>query len=276
MARLQSMLGLFSGKLGGLVFTNSKSGQVVRKYVIPTNANSVAQQKNRSRFADSASVWAGITEGDKAKWNAYAASSYKAKVTKPGCTYSGFQALVGTFNTATQAQALKREATIAGPGTPTITLGDFKPTTDPLVGTFSGAIDDGAGKAVSQTMSNATLSAAGALTVAIELSSKLTATPDWTDIGSGRKHGYAFFGSMPNKPSANPYLTSLGTVGPLSSVSAFSTTTTVLNLSMVADDLSIDDKKLWYEAGNTVKISGFSVSERGEFQPIGSAVCTVS
>lgn len=276
MARLTSMIGEFSGKLGGIVFTRGKSGQVVRKWVVPTNANTVAQQNNRSRFADAASLFHDLDHGAQANWDAYAASNYKPKRIKAGATYSGFQALTGTFNAASQALALTREVAMTFPGSGSITHGAFTPLKDPMTGTFTGTIDDGAGNALSQTLSAATLTSAGVFTATIQLSGVTTATPSWADPGSGRLSGYQFYCSMPNKPNANPYLMSLGAIAPIATATTIPITTDHFTFSMSADDLPIANRKLWVQAGDSVKVSGFSVSARGEFQPLGAIVITVT
>ena len=61
-----------SGKLGKLVFTNTKEGTVMRDRVTPTNPKTAAQTAVRTAFRKATKQWATLTPGQMAAWKTYA------------------------------------------------------------------------------------------------------------------------------------------------------------------------------------------------------------
>lgn len=58
------------GKLGGQVFTKTRSGATVRTKVTPANPQTTAQQAARSILGSLSSAWRGLEESDRLSWNA--------------------------------------------------------------------------------------------------------------------------------------------------------------------------------------------------------------
>lgn len=73
------------GKLGGQVFTKTRSGATIRTKVTPANPNTSAQSLARSRFGLISSEWRLLDEADRATWNS-AVSNY-SKTNIFGDTY---------------------------------------------------------------------------------------------------------------------------------------------------------------------------------------------
>lgn len=61
------------GKIGGLVYTHSASGQVARTKVSPTQPQTPAQQAARSRLSQATKLWATLTQAQRAAWQSAAA-----------------------------------------------------------------------------------------------------------------------------------------------------------------------------------------------------------
>jgi hypothetical protein len=65
-----------SGRVGPVVYVNSRYGQLVRQYVPPRNPRSEFQQKNRSNFGAVSSRWRGLSAAQRIAWCLAAADSY--------------------------------------------------------------------------------------------------------------------------------------------------------------------------------------------------------
>ena len=61
-----------SGKSGNTVFVRTKSGTVVRDFVIPTNPDTAAQQGIRSYFSRATSTFRNMTSSQVKSWDVYA------------------------------------------------------------------------------------------------------------------------------------------------------------------------------------------------------------
>jgi hypothetical protein len=66
--KLKSYLASISGKADGLVHYSIGRKTYARKYVIPRNPRSEAQQSNRSLFAEAMAVWKTLGEDDKKQY----------------------------------------------------------------------------------------------------------------------------------------------------------------------------------------------------------------
>lgn len=62
-----------SGKVGNVVFTNTKEGTVMRERETPTNPNTAAQQGVRNAFRKVTQQWRNLTATQVGAWNAWAA-----------------------------------------------------------------------------------------------------------------------------------------------------------------------------------------------------------
>ena len=68
------------GKLGGHVFTKTKSGATMRTKVTPVNPQSSAQAAARSRLGGNSQAWAALNEEQRVSWNALAAETSKTNI----------------------------------------------------------------------------------------------------------------------------------------------------------------------------------------------------
>ena len=65
-----------SGRVGPVVYINSRYGQVARQYVPPRNPRTPDQQLNRGNFAAVSSRWRGLTPEQHAAWVIASANRY--------------------------------------------------------------------------------------------------------------------------------------------------------------------------------------------------------
>ena len=68
------------GKLGGHVFTKTKSGATMRTKVTPVNPQTAAQASARSRLGGNSQAWAGLNEDQRRGWNALASETSKTNI----------------------------------------------------------------------------------------------------------------------------------------------------------------------------------------------------
>lgn len=68
------------GKLGGHVFTKTRSGATMRTKVTPVNPQSPAQAAARSRLGSQSQAWRGLTEEQRIAWNDLAARTSKTNI----------------------------------------------------------------------------------------------------------------------------------------------------------------------------------------------------
>lgn len=68
------------GKLGGHVFTKTKSGATMRTKVTPVNPQTAAQASARSRLGGNSQAWASLNEEQRSGWNALASETSKTNI----------------------------------------------------------------------------------------------------------------------------------------------------------------------------------------------------
>lgn len=68
------------GKLGGHVFTKTRSGATMRTKVTPVNPQTPAQAAARSRLGSQSQAWRGLTEEQRIGWNDLAARTAKTNI----------------------------------------------------------------------------------------------------------------------------------------------------------------------------------------------------
>jgi len=87
MARIvaQGPIGELSGKLGGQVFARNRGGAYVRMNAIPTNPNTLSQQRARNAFSSSTTQFSNLTALEKASYQSLADTNFVSKKgTGPG------------------------------------------------------------------------------------------------------------------------------------------------------------------------------------------------
>src|ERR1035437_653498 len=65
-----------SGRVGSVVYVNSRYGQIVRQYVTPRNPKTELQQANRHNWGAVSSRWRGLDASQRIAWCIAAADSY--------------------------------------------------------------------------------------------------------------------------------------------------------------------------------------------------------
>lgn len=272
-----------SGTAGGIVASHNKAGGYLRAYVTPTNPNTAIQAEGRARFGSASAAWHGLTDAQKADWNMFALTNFKPqRGVVLGVTYAGFNAFVALRNTAMNAQSrLDSGASISTPAV-TATYGTYSapfssaPTSDfagiPTVG--------GAPRPISIT--TATMTAGGVLTVDLQLSGGLPilTAPSFVDNTSGQGFGIGVYASMPsvqaNQFKQSPGFTLLSTIGQPTISSGWSTSST-FTISLDVPSGNIAKHKVWYGAGEVVRLTMFAISATsGQSAPLGAVDVVIS
>lgn len=276
MARAVFINAILNGKLGGTVYANNKGGAYVRTHVIPTNPRTQQQTKTRANFSNSSKLWGTLDAGQKAAWDSYAVSFFSPKRRKIGVTYSGFSAFQSLNNSFAQASAATRVAKLTAPTGITLTKAWGTTPSTAITGLFGGNITDASHNIYTQTLGACTLNTAASFSAIIQFSANLpTAGPVFTDTGSGRKVGYVFYGNLPNKVNPSDTIC-LGSCPPISGVSGWSGSHNAMTLVFEDGDFDLNTRKIWYAEGNTLIVTGYAISEAGEFALIGSSQVTVA
>ena len=79
-----------SGRVGSVVYVNSRYGQLVRQYVPPRNPQTPDQQKNRSNFGAVSSRWRALEPAKRIAWCIGAADSYTLSRTGRRVALNGY------------------------------------------------------------------------------------------------------------------------------------------------------------------------------------------
>jgi hypothetical protein len=83
-----------SGRVGNVVYVNSRYGQLVRQYVIPRNPKTELQQANRHNFGKVSSGWRGLAPAQRIAWCLAAADSYTVSRTGRRVALNGYNYFV--------------------------------------------------------------------------------------------------------------------------------------------------------------------------------------
>lgn len=83
------------GKLGGQVFTKTRSGATVRTKVTPANPQTTAQQQSRAILGNLSTAWRNLSESDRRSWNAGVENFSKTNVFGDTYNPSGKNLFVG-------------------------------------------------------------------------------------------------------------------------------------------------------------------------------------
>jgi len=136
MARFVNSIGAIAGKVGNLVFTRNRYGEVLRRRAVPVNTRTASQRLSRGQLSGAAAYWRGVIApaGNDIAWNAFAANFplHQGKGTKQAVTVTG-----EAFSVA--INALRARMGLAPISAPPDTWGTQQPTgvTAAAVGTTS-------------------------------------------------------------------------------------------------------------------------------------------
>lgn len=279
MARAEFINSILSGKLGGSVFSRNKAGYYVRRWANPTNPQTVAQSAARSNLASVASSWHSLSDAQKAAWNSFAVTDFKAKFgNKSGVTYSGFNAFTSLSNVQKNMISLMEAPTFDVGITSTF----LNPALSFIAPTFpmSGTIKDENNVPLSLTVDSASY-ALGTNSVSIDFkfdrpiggTGPSEVLPVFEDSVSGEKVGFVVSGSLPGvqeqQAIPNPDFLILAASEIIDEVTAWLTpASTDFNLTIPAVDVS--KFKLFYSENDMIELRVYMYNTKGQSQPLGS------
>jgi hypothetical protein len=271
MARAIFLNASLTGKLGGQVYSRNKGGAYVRAYVKPTNPRTNQQLLVRSGFSDASKAWYGLLATEQGGWNGYAITGFKPKRGKVGVTYSGANAFVSLRNTVIQINKNFRAATFTVPTGVTATFTNSVAVTTAPVGIFSGQPCTHSNLPIPLTLAAATLTQAGIVTFQINMGIGNGTDPIvFKDASTARKVGFVVFGNIAG--SKRPTDTNcIGFTGFPTITAGMTSNITSFTMSMAAADINTANRKLWYQTGQKMVITVYTVSDVGEWAPVGSA-----
>ena len=84
-----------SGRLGTVVYVNSRYGQFARQFVLPRNPRTPDQQNNRSNFGAVASRWRGLIPENRIAWCLASANKYIVTAAGRQVALNGYNYFVG-------------------------------------------------------------------------------------------------------------------------------------------------------------------------------------
>jgi hypothetical protein len=121
MARvIANPFGEMRGKFAGMVFSRNASGQMIRAYVIPANANSNAQVQSRAKFRAASQAYKNLTKSQKSDWDTFAKLGFTPQTKINIGQYTAAQAFTAIRTGAINAQAKTFAGTWMLDGTTTI------------------------------------------------------------------------------------------------------------------------------------------------------------
>ncbi|MDW8309105.1 MAG: hypothetical protein RMK20_07000 [Verrucomicrobiales bacterium] len=96
MAKIQfgSGVAAISGRTAGTVFSRNKGGAYMRRFSVPTNPRTTAQDAARNRLADASSAWRNLSQSERDAWAAYALTNPVLDRLGQAITLTGHQAFV--------------------------------------------------------------------------------------------------------------------------------------------------------------------------------------
>lgn len=265
---------VLSGKLGGTVYANNKSGSYVRQYVIPTNPSTDAQVAARGSFTSALSAWHSLTDSDKSAWNSYATTNFASKSGGIG-TYSGFNAFTSLRNAAINAARNSRATDWLGGASAltTTSVNYVAPLTAPG-NSFTNNIKLSTGTAVPLTLTGATFGTDSIASITMSIPSTVVSAPIFQDAIGDIPTGYALYAgnamSQPNQFVANPFMECIGVMKPPVISSGWTSASTITGTFSTVADFNIPARKMWYVVGDTVRITVFAIGSNGAMKMIGS------
>ena len=285
MARVIFINAILSGKLGGTVYAHNKAGPYVRRYVIPTNPNTIAQADARNEFLAATTAWHQLSDAQKAAWNTYGTSDFKAKNPVLGVLYSGFNAFVSLWNASKNAQRKHRSFTMKGDGINdlTFTEEDWLLSNTPPTGTFSTYIETSAGDPLGTTIGDIALFTNGTAIFRLHLINGVkgqTEAPLFIEPNTELPVGYILYASnvigQPEHFVTKPNQTIIGSFRPPEITLGWIADNSTIDFTLDVPDASIPDHKLWYDAGDICRLEVWACGQTGPLIRIGEKIVTVT
>jgi len=281
MAKVIYMNGIFSGRLGGLVYAFNKAGNYVRTFRSPTQPDTAPQIANRARFALAVSSWHSLADEFKSSWNVFAATVFKPKFLTHGVAYSGYNAFVSLYNVATNMRDKEGEISITVPSaTPQADL-EYEPTYfAPLKG-LSGSIKDSSGNTLSFILTSVELNRSLGVIATITFDRIVTMGtgskgPLFEDAIGDEPVGIAFVGSLPITQDvqfvAHPEINLLAVCQPIGQIDDWTSARTMeFKVDWVPDMLL---RKYTYQGGDRVRVKAYLIGKSGQTMPLNAVYST--
>lgn len=276
-----SIIGEIRGKLGGNVFSRNKAGQYIRSYAVPTNPNTVAQDRARARFGGASGTYHSMSAAQKAAWGVFAESTFSPKVGVNEGQFSGFNAYTSLFSAVGNGNDFTHDydAKVNGSAVATpATFTNFSGSTTPPVYMLQPAVkEQGTGNALTLSLSSASVDAAGVFDFTINVNGAPSGGADIEDFVDPNDEPFGFLiqmsNALPQKGMffANENRYALGYTGLPSLDSADRSGVETLYFSSNAE-VSPGDYQSFPVAGQAVKLSCYMVSEGGMQVCIGSYI----
>ena len=83
-----------SGRIGSVVYVNSRYGLLARQFVVPRNPRTAAQQRHRNSFGAVSSRWRVLPPEQRAAWSLSAATQYTTSTTGVRVSLNGYNYFV--------------------------------------------------------------------------------------------------------------------------------------------------------------------------------------
>ena len=83
-----------SGRIGSVVYVNSRYGLLARQFVVPRNPRTAAQQRHRNNFGAVSSRWRVLPAEQRAAWSLSAATQYTSSTTGVRVSLNGYNYFV--------------------------------------------------------------------------------------------------------------------------------------------------------------------------------------
>lgn len=279
MARAEFINSILSGKLGGSVFSRNKAGYYVRRWANPTNPQTLAQQQARANLAAVSSTWHSLSNPQKAAWNSFAITNFKAKFGNiPGVTYSGFNAFVSLINSI--ANARQNVMSLTWDAGVVVVEGDFSSVLTAPSLPLSAQIQDNTGAALQISLLDVSLDAATGISDCQFLFDRnmggagpTPPKPIFLDSISNTPVSLQITASLPgvqeNQAIPNPDFMIIGQSPVIEDTTTWvAVASPSFNLTFSAANTG--KFKNWFSAGETVEFRGYLVAQNGMTQPIGT------
>lgn len=285
MARLRNpILGDISGKVAGVVFSNNKSGAIIRKRVKGTNPKTAAQTAARNVFGSGSASWAALSGSEQSQYNEFAKSMYVPLKHKYQTKHTGAQAF-RAIQTVVSGSTLKQLTTVVKKGTDnSVITHTVAPPAVVVTGPLSSVganIKDGTNPTKMLRISDCAFVHTGAVSFTVNFDPSAVGGLTGTTFLDGNSLAYGFTAYLSSKvPNSNAAVKSkllynLGNTGVLTLTGGGCGGENAVKLSWDASSL-ISKFKSFLGAGNSSYLTVYVVGSNGTLAPVGSEFITLT
>jgi hypothetical protein len=282
---VNSPLGDFRKKIGGMVGSRNASGAIIRKRTKPTNPKTPAQKAARVRFSNATMGWKTVAQTFRAGWETFAKTGFNPlRKTNKG-QYTGAQTYVGIQTSLAGANSgLSLTSLAAFASTPvnaTIPTVPIAVTDIAPLSSVQGNIYDSTVGSYPLSLVGIQLTTAGILAADLRITAVGATGPTGPKMQDGKQKsfGFLFYFSealtFSGKRAANPFHSVAGFTGiwPTTAISAGATSGFRVSTTVAAQ---LANWKQSPSLGNTYQVTVVGVGSDGTQVVIGKAYCTVA